>query len=427
MSVRFETTSQRQDRFCGPRVGLFGLLGSGNLGNDASLEVAMAYLRDHHGDATFDAMCMGHEEVGERYGIEAEPQLWYLQYEGRFSGITAACLKILGKGIDAFHTARWVRRHDIVIVPGTGILECTLPLRASGVPLALFMLCAAGRIFGTPVALVNVGANATNQRLIGSLFKKSAQLATYRSFRDASSRDAIGLAGHDARNDKVYADFVFAIATPPDEPGDPDTVGVGVMAYYGGSDHRGQADAIYTNYIAAMQEFTRWLVDSGRRIRLFWSDHVDTVAVEEIVSDLRRRRPGLDPSMVVAEPFSDLGDMMGEMVKVSTVVATRYHIVLAALKLSKPTIALGYSAKHEVLMEDMGLGDFCQSARGLDVEGLIAQFNELEGRAPMVRATMAKANADKVELVHQQFGALSELLESAGVAGRQFATAQSKQ
>jgi len=405
-------------------VGLFGLLGSGNLGNDASLEVAIAYLQENHPDAIFDAMCMGHEDLREKFHIEAEPQLWYLQYEGRFSGLSAAFLKIMGKGIDAWHTARWVRRHNIVIVPGTGILECTLPLRASGVPLALFMLCAAGRLFSTPVALVNVGANATGQRLIGSLFKKSAELSSYRSFRDASSRDAIGLAGPDTQNDKVYADFVFGFPTPPEQPGDPNTVGVGVMAYYGGSDHRAQADAIYTNYIAAMQNFTRWLIDSGHRIRLFWSDNVDAVAVQEIVSDLHEQRPGLDPAMVVAEPFSTLGDMMDELVKVRTVVGTRYHIVLAALKLSKPTIAVGYSAKHEVLMADMGLEDFCQSARSVDLDRLIDQFKELEARAPALEHSIAQANADKIDLVHAQFAALSELLESAGVARRQLASAE---
>ena len=32
----------------GPRVGLFGILGAGNSGNDASLETVLAYLREAH-------------------------------------------------------------------------------------------------------------------------------------------------------------------------------------------------------------------------------------------------------------------------------------------------------------------------------------------------------------------------------------------
>ena len=41
-----------------PRVGLFGLLGSGNIGNDASLDAVLGYLRSYHPDVVLDAMCM---------------------------------------------------------------------------------------------------------------------------------------------------------------------------------------------------------------------------------------------------------------------------------------------------------------------------------------------------------------------------------
>jgi polysaccharide pyruvyl transferase WcaK-like protein len=41
------------------KVGLFGLLGSGNSGNDASMETVLAYLREAHPDAVVDALCGG--------------------------------------------------------------------------------------------------------------------------------------------------------------------------------------------------------------------------------------------------------------------------------------------------------------------------------------------------------------------------------
>ncbi|MGW2228622.1 polysaccharide pyruvyl transferase family protein, partial [Streptomyces formicae] len=41
------------------RVGVFGLLGSGNLGNDGSLEAVLGYLRTEHPDAPVDALCGG--------------------------------------------------------------------------------------------------------------------------------------------------------------------------------------------------------------------------------------------------------------------------------------------------------------------------------------------------------------------------------
>ncbi len=63
------------------------------------------------------------------------------------------------------------------------------------------------------------------------------------------------------------------------------------------------------------------------------------------------------------------------------VVATRYHNVLCALKLAKPTLSTGYAAKNVVLMTDMGLSEYCQFVNALDVSRLIEQFKELSRAA----------------------------------------------
>ena len=51
------------------RVGVFGLLGSGNLGNDGSLEAVLGYLRADHPLAVVDALCGGPDAVTTRFGI----------------------------------------------------------------------------------------------------------------------------------------------------------------------------------------------------------------------------------------------------------------------------------------------------------------------------------------------------------------------
>ena len=113
------------------RVGLFGNLGSGNIGNDASMEAVLRYLRAEHPDAIVDAMCGGPGAVGDLYDLPAIPLFWYQKYQQQASGVTSIALKALGKGIDVLRTATWVRRHDAVIVPGMGVLEASLPLRLS--------------------------------------------------------------------------------------------------------------------------------------------------------------------------------------------------------------------------------------------------------------------------------------------------------
>jgi hypothetical protein len=49
----------------------------------------------------------------------------------------------LGIGIDAFHTASWVRRHGGRHRARHGVLETTVPMRPED-PVLMFLLCASG-------------------------------------------------------------------------------------------------------------------------------------------------------------------------------------------------------------------------------------------------------------------------------------------
>jgi polysaccharide pyruvyl transferase WcaK-like protein len=412
------------------RVGLFGLFGAGNLGNDGSLEAFLNYLRADHPDAILDAMCSGPKRLKAQFGIATTPRQWFTNYSGRTSGATAIGLKALGKGIDAFRTAAWVRRHDVVIVPGTGILETSLPIRPWGTPYGLLLVCASGRLFGTKVALVSVGASAASQRLTRYEFMLAARLACYRSYRDAASREAMRRAGLDITRDLVYPDLVFALPTPPDDPGAPvddpgvtRDVAVGVMAYHGGSDDRRRADEIHARYVKEMKRFVRWLVDDGRGVRLLGGADPDDAIAQEIAADVRADRPGLEPARVVAGSVNSLTELMQQMSQVSAVVATRYHNVLCALKLSKPTLSISYAAKSDALMADMGVSEFCHPARSLDADRLIAQFTELEHRSEQISRILAERNTLIDQRLNHQFSMLSAVLfqpdESAVAPGGQ--------
>lgn len=394
------------------RVGLFGNLGSGNIGNDASMEAVLGYLKDAHPDMVVDAMCGGPERVRDRYGVSAIPLFWYQKHEQHGSPMVSMVFKALGKGIDVFRMASWVRRHDAIIVPGMGVLEASLPLRPWGFPYAMFMLSAWGKVFRTKVALVSVGAGVINQRMTRWLFDAAARLAFYRSYRNSGSRDAMLQRGVDTADDHVYPDLAFALPVPSDGLGNARAVCVGVMAYHGSNDDRKNADEIYSTYVAAMKCFIRWLVDDGRTVRLLVGDTngSDDRVVREILADLRKTRPDLESNRVVAEPIATFADVMESMVPVASVVAIRFHNVLAGLKLCKPTIAISYSAKHDALMADMGLPEFCQPVSVLDVDLLIKRFRELEDRSVQVRETLVEHNAKNQQLLSDQFTELSTVL-----------------
>ena len=326
------------------RVGLFGLLGSGNIGNDASVEAMMRYLRTEYPEATIDAMCMGWDRMRDRYGIATTPFEWK-QVHSR-PGLSGKVLAALGKVIDTFRIASWVRGHDVVITPGMGILDPTLPLKPWGVPYGVYLLAAWGRLFGTKVALVAVGADRANAKTTQWLYNRTAKLVAYLSFRDESSRQALQGEGVDVSGFSVHPDLVWTIPVTREESADPKLVAVGVMAYYGGQADRGRGAEVYTSYTESVAEFTRWLLDSGHDVRLFYGDDVDKPALDRILADVRSSRPGLAPERLTpyyATTYEDVIELLGP---VAAVVATRFHNLMFALELAKPTIALSYARRR---------------------------------------------------------------------------------
>ena len=67
-----------------------------------------------------------------RYGVPATRLRWYNTQTQRAPGMTALAAKSLmvplGMIVDAFRIGTWVRRHDVVMVPGMGVLETSLPI-----------------------------------------------------------------------------------------------------------------------------------------------------------------------------------------------------------------------------------------------------------------------------------------------------------
>jgi polysaccharide pyruvyl transferase WcaK-like protein len=393
-------------------VGLFGLLGSGNSGNQASAESVLAYLRRVYPDAEVDAMSSGCQWVRDNYGIPAIPLSWQEKYGQRDSRAARMLLKIGSKLADPLRIIRWVGGHDVVIVPGMGVFEATLPLHAYGVPFLFFVLSAAGRLRRVRVAFVSVGGNVVRQRATRWLFLAAARLAGYRSFRDEYSKTAMKQQGLDTRRDFVYPDLAFASQTPTYDPGDERVVAVGVMDYHGGNDDRARAAELHAAYLEEMTRFAAWLIGNGYRIRFFGGDDTcDYSVADEIITRLGHR---LAPDQVADSTaivrFGRYAEMLEEMNRAGTVVATRFHNVVGGLLLRKPTIAIGYSRKFTSLMEDTGLAGFVQPAHEIDADWLIARFTEAQDRRPEISALVAKHAAARAEVVEHQFAVLSTLI-----------------
>jgi polysaccharide pyruvyl transferase WcaK-like protein len=391
------------------RVGMLGQFGSGNIGNNASMEAVLAYLRAAHPDADLDIMCGGPEDVRERYKVSAVPMMW--DTASNASGVAAIPLKVLGKGIECWRIVTWTRRHDAVIIPGMGVLEATLPVPFWTGPLRHYLVSLAGRLFGTKVGYVSVGASVVAQPVTRWLFSQSVRLADYCSCRDSRSQGVLKSWGIDVASIPVYPDLAFALSGPPRQAGDPNLVCVGVMDYYGGDADRTRS-AIRTAYVAEMMRFVRWLLEEGKDVCLLVGDTngSDQTVVDEILGGIGQSMPGLADGRLTEKQVIGIDDVQAAMAPAGTVVATRFHNVVASFMLGKPTIAISYGAKHDSLMADWGMAEYCLPLKTLDHEELARRFTRLADQAPQLWQELGERKAAAEQLLADQFKLVSDTL-----------------
>jgi polysaccharide pyruvyl transferase WcaK-like protein len=93
---------------------------------------------------------------------------------------------------------------------------------------------------------------------------------------------------------------------------------------------------------------------------------------------------------------------MGQLASVDLVIASRYHNVVLGLLLGKPVVSLSYEPKHDAVMRDMGLGDYCQPLDDFSVERVAEQVQRLETNSTSLGAGIAaRAAANRASLDEQ--------------------------
>jgi polysaccharide pyruvyl transferase WcaK-like protein len=396
------------------RVGLFGLFGIGNLGNDGSLEAMLNLLRRERPDAELLCICGCPEVVEPKFRLASTRINQAL--DGAFWGRLNRLLFDLPRELACIVSAvRTLRGLDALVIPGTGILD-DFGTGPRGMPYWLFRWCVLARLLGVRIVFANIGAGPIRHPLSRWLMKTAAGLADYRSYRDDISRDFMAGIGADVSRDPVYPDIAFMLREPaplraPSLEGSPLTVGVGVMSYNGWRQDKARDGTIHAEYLLKLERFVPWLLDAGYRVRLLTGEESDLAVVEELLARITAQRNGRDWPEIVAEPSHSLHDLMAQIADTDVVVATRFHNVVCALKLGRPTLSIGYAKKNEVLLREMGLGDFSQNIEELDVDRLIEQFRRLvAGRHAHGRKIAGTNAAFAGRLRHQQALLLSEYL-----------------
>ena len=361
------------------RIGLLGQFGSGNSGNDGSLEAMVDFLRRAHPDAELVCICSRPDIVTQELAIEARG-LGAGHRGGR--ALARANRLLLGapqRLLNLTEALRGTRGLDWLIVPGTGILD-DFQENPFGWPFMLWRWCVAARLNGVRIALVSIGAGPIHHPLSRRFMVSAARLASYRSYRDTLSREYMRKLRLDTSRDAVFPDLAFGLPAPLPASVAPRRnliVGLGVMSYRGWLKSAEGGESIHELYLTKLARFALKVLDDGHHLRLLTGDKGDLPAVEAFHRRLSRLSSRNLQICVTSEPTTSLSDLMRQLQETDIVVASRYHNVVCALKLGIPTISLSYASKNDVLMRECGLGDFCQHIESFDVGVLAGQFGKL--------------------------------------------------
>ena len=253
------------------KIVIFGNFGGGNLGNEGSLQAMMNFLREVSPDAKITCICPGPEAIRRKYGVTAHAMQMPRKGGASILG------KIRTRIGDLALMIRNIRDFDVMIIPGTGILD-DFGEPPQGMPLRLFTACLVAKLRGTKTAFVSIGAGPIAHPLSRWLMRSAATMAHYCSFRDRFSRDFMASLGMDTGNCPIFPDIAFLLPEPVNLPASKSNrlrVGVGVMSYRGWVHGSKSATQIYESYRDKIVGFVRWLLGNGYEVRLLVGEDTD--------------------------------------------------------------------------------------------------------------------------------------------------------
>jgi polysaccharide pyruvyl transferase WcaK-like protein len=396
-------------------IGLFGMFGTGNIGNDGSLESMVRLLRTVAPQERLLCICGNPAAVEKAFGLEAVP-IYHKPERLAESRAVALLQRAAGRATMWLHAARQLRRLKALIIPGMGVLDdfSVSPL-GLGWPHDILSWSLLGRLMGVKVIFASIGAGPIRHPVSRWLMKAAARAAHCRSYRDTVSKAFMESIGFDTRNDPIYPDIAFRLPAPastraPAGEGQPLTIGVGVMAYCGWRNEAERGAQIYAAYLGKITRFVVWLLDRGHVVRVLMGDQADRRAVDDLVRAVRSRRPARAEEAILFTPAQTLHDVMQQIADTDLVVATRYHNVVCALRVGKPTISIGYAEKNDVLLAEMGLAGYCQDIERLDVARLETQTLRLISERPALEGRIRQAGARFQSRLREQEDLLASLI-----------------
>lgn len=386
------------------RIAFYGNFGSGNLGNECTLQVVVEHVRQNWPDAQLLCLCTVPDDVQVRHNMKAARAAladsgWTWAELARDSatpppepvhrdGAARLVTKMLRLTFQRVprELLQWVQgflllfHADMLVIPGTQIVSDYL-CGPSGWPYDIFKWSTLATLCRADLIFLSIGVGPIRHPLSRWLISTSLRVARYRSYRDEHSRRYAASIGLPTERDAVYPDLAFSLAQRHLVRADSATrtrhiVGLGLKDYSGASDE--STARTYDAYLNTMADFVAWLHEHDYGVRLLIGDlQYDLKPQREFCELLRRRHISVQPPLLVAESPYGVDELLAQLASTDFVVSPRLHNLILATLLEKPVIALSDHAKLDSLLAELGLADYRVPLEGLGVERLISCFTSL--------------------------------------------------
>jgi polysaccharide pyruvyl transferase WcaK-like protein len=402
------------------KIALFGTFGTGNLGNECTLQAMLFNIRKRVPNAEVSCICSGPEETASTYGIRA---LAIREMPLRATNNRAwRMLRKISVGIPV-ELYRWLSvfkrlmGSDMLMMTGTGMLSDS-DIAPLGLHYDILKWSVVAKLCRCKLLFVSVGAGPIRHPLARFFVKSALRLADYRSYRDSFSKEYLKRIGFDADHDAVYPDLAFSLPESmlPDDQASGDKhapVGVGLITHYV---HRSLSDDVeqtYREYTTKMARFIGWLVEHNRTVRLLIGDVVyDSRVRNDVRTLLEQSGLTYEKSNIIDDPTGSFEELLSQLATTKVVVASRFHNLLLALMLGKPALAISFHEKDDSLMTAVELQEFCQDIANLDVSTLIEQFVRLEENADCLRQEIRRKTKGYRKELDKQYSRIFEEIGS---------------
>ena len=276
-----------------------------------------------------------------------------------------------------------------------------------GHPYTLYRFSRAARQAGARFDVLSVGTGTLSTALGRRFVRRVLDAASYRSFRDARSRELAGAAGAQA-GDLIVPDLAYGlpVATPVAPPRARRLIGIAPMCYADPRVWPKPDAARYAHHLQSMAAIAARAVRDGHEVAMFGTDRPDAAPVAECHAIAARQLTGDERMRLRIAAVDAVAPLMAMLATFDAVVAARFHGVLLAHVVGCPVLAVSHERKVATLMSELGHEAYCAPIDTLDPAAASATLDQLLARRDALAAQIRELAADYRRRVDAQYDAV---------------------